>query len=111
MPVNMKNLPTNQEAINRSSIFLHDLHFQDFINRKIDELFQVFQREALKDSKFIPNDFFITSDFGKRKAAISSLLILQDSTFSFLRPAPYQCIPPEPAYVLTMISMLVIHFP
>lgn len=78
----LKNLATNQEIINGSVLCRSDPVFIEFINKKLTEFNQIVQREAIKDPKYIPTDFFITSDITKRKEAVIKLLEPADSTFA-----------------------------
>jgi chromosome segregation ATPase len=75
----MKNLATNQEIINGSPSCRSD---PIFINKRLEELKPLIQREAIKDPKFIPNDFFITGDIVRLKEAVRRMLDPPDSTFS-----------------------------
>ena len=78
----LKHLAMNQDLINGSPICKEDLQFVEFINSKLDSIYDIVNREAIKDPKYIQNDFFFTSDMKARKEAVLKLLEPDDSTFS-----------------------------
>lgn len=78
----LKHLVQNQDLINSCPLCKEDTQFIEFINQKLEDITNIVQREAIKDPKYLSDDFFYTADVNKRKEAVQKLLQPCDSTFS-----------------------------
>lgn len=80
----LKNISSMESQINNAQYCKVDTAFIEFMAQKSAEIEPLIKEELLADPRFIPSDFFTTTDFNKRKEVIQDILKQNDMTGSIL---------------------------
>lgn len=80
----LKNISCMESQINNAQYCKVDTTFIEFMAQKSAEIEPLIKEDLLADPRFIPSDFFTTTDFNKRKEVIQDIVKNNDMVGSIL---------------------------